>query len=221
MRGGIDSSVTFHQMSSQVFQVEDSFSSTWSSSLWSFDPFGRQFETLSWKWDSAKKRNPQLMDRITIEVSGNVTSTSGPISNYRSLSVVSSNNWVNKHIGFDICNLNGFWSCCNFGNILGMGNWVYSFSQLVVFCEDECFTFHKPRNTLVQNYESRSYRSRWLMDNGQGSNENLYPVKIHRCSLSMMKVILVCPTDCSKCQYMAAPVFVFSLLVCNHRPVFQ
>ena len=61
------------------------------------------------------------MDRITIEVSGNVTSTSGPISNYRSLSVVSSNNWVNKHIGFDICNLNGFWSLCNFGNILGWG----------------------------------------------------------------------------------------------------
>ena len=67
------------------------------------------------------KRNPQLMDRITIEVSGNVTSTSGPISNYRSLNVVSSNNWVNKHIGFHICNLNGFWSWCNFGNILGMG----------------------------------------------------------------------------------------------------
>ena len=75
-------------------------------------------------------------DRITIEVSGNVTS--GPISNYRSLSVVSSNNWVNKHIGFDICNLNGFWSWRNCGNILGMD--TCSFSHLVVFCENECLT---------------------------------------------------------------------------------
>ena len=112
----------------------------------------------------------------------------------------------------------------DFGHCATLGIYwdgVCSFSQLVVFCEDECLTFHKPRNTLVQNFESRSYRSHWLMDNGQGSNENLHPEKIHRCSLSMMKVILVCPTDCSKCQYMAAPVFVFSLLVCNHRPVFQ